>query len=112
MLPTPSKSHYTFNLRDISKVMQGMLQIRTSKCADADGLVRLWVHEASRVFCDRLVDDDDRAWFNSKVAWLGSGLRLANPNPSPNPNPNPNISPSPNPNPNPNPKLCSSWALT
>ena len=68
MLPTPSKSHYTFNLRDISKVMQGMLQIRTAKCADADGLVRLWVHEASRVFCDRLVDDDDRAWFNNKLA--------------------------------------------
>ena len=68
MLPTPSKSHYTFNLRDISKVMQGMLQIRTKKCTDADALVRLWVHEASRVFCDRLVDDDDRAWFNNKLA--------------------------------------------
>jgi dynein heavy chain len=68
MLPTPSKSHYTFNLRDISKVMQGMLQMRTSKCADADQLVRLWMHEASRVFCDRLVDDDDRAWFDNKVA--------------------------------------------
>jgi dynein heavy chain len=30
---------------------------------DSKGLVRLWAHEAMRVFHDRLVDDADRGWF-------------------------------------------------
>ena len=63
-LPTPTKSHYTFNLRDLSKVVQGILQIKHEHLNDKDMLVQLWLHETFRVFRDRLVDVKDRDKFN------------------------------------------------
>lgn len=59
-LPTPSRSHYTFNLRDVSRVITGVLLIPAARMKDPDKLIRLWVHEVYRVFHDRLIDDTDR----------------------------------------------------
>ncbi|KAJ0412743.1 hypothetical protein ATCC90586_002373 [Pythium insidiosum] len=70
LLPTPSKFHYTFNLRDVSKVFQGILMITPSRCPDADHMNRLWVHEASRVFEDRLNSAADQQWFEELVVSL------------------------------------------
>ena len=67
MLPTPAKSHYTFNLRDLSKVFQGVLMIKARHVEDKDALLKLWVHEECRVFRDRLIDADDRALFNGML---------------------------------------------
>ncbi|OQS02753.1 dynein heavy chain, partial [Thraustotheca clavata] len=64
LLPTPSKSHYTFNLRDLSKVFQGVLMIKRAHADSIDALVHLWLHEEARVFRDRLIDAQDRSWFN------------------------------------------------
>ncbi|XP_076985176.1 dynein axonemal heavy chain 1 isoform X7 [Tamandua tetradactyla] len=64
LLPTPAKSHYTFNLRDLSKVFQGMLMANPAKVEDKVQLLRLWYHESCRVFRDRLVNEEDRTWFD------------------------------------------------
>lgn len=60
--PTPAKSHYTFNLRDFSKVIMGICMIDKTKCTSIDTVIRLWAHETMRVFGDRLINDDDRMW--------------------------------------------------
>ncbi|XP_050682817.1 dynein axonemal heavy chain 1-like [Leptidea sinapis] len=63
LLPTPTKSHYTFNLRDLSKVFQGILMMDPHLVKDEDDVIRLWYHEHQRVYQDRLVNDEDRKWF-------------------------------------------------
>lgn len=57
MLPTPTKIHYLFNLRDISRIFQGLLRSNKDVQTNKIELLRLWVHECFRTFSDRLIDD-------------------------------------------------------
>ncbi|PZC80020.1 hypothetical protein B5X24_HaOG215489 [Helicoverpa armigera] len=63
LLPTPAKSHYVFNLRDLSKCMQGVLQADAAYMRAPQGMLRLFYHECLRVFHDRLINIEDKSYF-------------------------------------------------
>ena len=65
MLPTPAKMHYIFNLRDISKVLQGVSSLTLEITKEKIDVARIWVHEMTRVFGDRLINDEDRGWLKN-----------------------------------------------
>ncbi|EDV29711.1 uncharacterized protein TRIADDRAFT_18356 [Trichoplax adhaerens] len=67
-LPTPAKSHYIFNLRDLSKCMQGILQANSGNIREKDQIMRMFFHEAHRVFHDRLIDISDKQHFYSVLS--------------------------------------------
>ena len=73
MLPTPAKFHYIFNMRELSRVFQGVLLtpketllsgggLQASRLAltPAKTLLALWKHECERVFCDKLTNNKDK----------------------------------------------------
>ncbi|XP_041927364.1 dynein heavy chain 6, axonemal-like isoform X2 [Alosa sapidissima] len=84
VLPTPAKYHYTFNLRDLSKVIYGLMQSHESELRSEEAAAHLFAHEASRVFHDRLMEDQDRKLFHQilsnelqihfKIFWTAEAL--------------------------------------
>eukprot|EP00946_MAST-07B_sp_MAST-7B-sp1_P003364 g3364.t1 len=67
LLPTPQKSHYTFNLRDFSRIIQGITLLKPYEGLTKESMVRLWLHESSRVIMDRLQEEADKSWFLDNI---------------------------------------------
>jgi len=67
MLPTPKKFHYSFNLRDLSRVYQGIMLPPKETMKTPLQLIDLWRHECTRVFSDRLNDVKDKIWFDENL---------------------------------------------
>ena len=70
MLPTPSKFHYVFNMRDLSRIFKGVLQVKKetiNTCSSVGNLMKpevfligLWMHECERVFVDKMTNQKDK----------------------------------------------------
>ncbi|KAJ8266677.1 hypothetical protein GJAV_G00133350 [Gymnothorax javanicus] len=58
--PTPSKFHYIFNLRDLSRVYNGLVMTNAEQYPEVKGFVRVWRNECLRVFHDRLINETDK----------------------------------------------------
>ena len=69
MLRTPQKFHYVFNMRELSRVFKGILNVKkevAQKSLNLQGmkshifLIALWKHECERVFVDKLINIKDK----------------------------------------------------
>ncbi|NXM72263.1 DYH9 protein, partial [Serilophus lunatus] len=63
-LPTAAKFHYIFNLRDFSNIFQGLLFSTPEYVKEPQDLVKLYLHESSRVYRDKMVEANDFSTFD------------------------------------------------
>ena len=62
-----ARADYVFNLRDLSRIWQGMLNCNADVVKSPAVLVSCWKHECTRVFPDRFFDQSDKDWFEKAV---------------------------------------------
>ncbi|CAH8518373.1 unnamed protein product [Schistosoma turkestanicum] len=58
--PTPSRFHYVFNMRDHSRIFNGLCLMTVDKFSRKEQCIRLWLHEVYRVVMDRLISHADK----------------------------------------------------
>ncbi|KAM5237710.1 dynein axonemal heavy chain 10 [Ctenodactylus gundi] len=70
--PTPSKFHYIFNLRDLSRVFNGLVLTNPERFQTEAQMVRVWRNECLRVFHDRLINEVDKQLVQDHIQKLVS----------------------------------------
>ncbi|OTA89925.1 hypothetical protein M434DRAFT_398353 [Hypoxylon sp. CO27-5] len=60
--------HYVYSPRELTRWVRGVYEaIRPLETLSIEGLIRIWAHEALRLFQDRLVAEDERQWTDEAV---------------------------------------------
>nr|Q9SMH3.1 RecName: Full=Dynein-1-alpha heavy chain, flagellar inner arm I1 complex; AltName: Full=1-alpha DHC; AltName: Full=Dynein-1, subspecies f [Chlamydomonas reinhardtii]CAB56598.1 1-alpha dynein heavy chain [Chlamydomonas reinhardtii] len=68
--PTPSRFHYIFNLRDLSRIYEGLLLTVGDVFKTPEQFLRLWRNECLRVLHDRLISTDDKRVMTERLEAL------------------------------------------
>ena len=76
LLPTPTKFHYVFTIRELARVFGGMARVAQgdkkviNQCQNMGGnkdprlfMIGLWRHECQRTFVDKLISSQDKKTF-------------------------------------------------
>ncbi|KAK3936270.1 dynein heavy chain, cytoplasmic [Diplogelasinospora grovesii] len=60
--------HYVYSPRELTRWVRGVYEaIRPLETLTLEGLIRIWAHEALRLFQDRLVAEEERKWTDDAV---------------------------------------------
>ena len=59
---------YVYSPRELSRFVRAIYgAVKDLDSLTREELIRLWAHEALRLFYDRLISDDERSWINAKI---------------------------------------------
>jgi dynein heavy chain 1 len=62
------QAHYVYSPRELTRWVRGIYEaIRPLEILSVEGLVRVWAHEALRLFQDRLVTEEERNWTDDHI---------------------------------------------
>ncbi|KAJ3563761.1 hypothetical protein NP233_g8731 [Leucocoprinus birnbaumii] len=65
---TDVQAHYVYSPRELTRWVRGIYEaIRPLETLSVEGLVRVWAHEALRLFQDRLVTEDEKNWTDENI---------------------------------------------
>lgn len=62
------QAHYVYSPRELTRWMRGIYEaIKPLDTLSLEGLVRIWAHEALRLFQDRLVSESEKQWTDENI---------------------------------------------